>query len=157
MRMHRRNHKEPLPWVDLAMLAVVASFFAYSSVALWKNPDSLKSAQAPVAAPAARELAAASAPAAAAEEKSTKIFEMGCVGELLAKLETEAALLQVKGRSCAGGKVLGQNQTTKEGLQVFLQGQKFTTHYFPLLPGANRILLEEGKKQSVLEVLRKSK
>lgn len=154
--MHRRNHKEPLPWVDLAMLAVVASFFAYSSVALWKNPDSLKAAQAQAPAPAARDLAAAQAPAAVIEEKSTKVFAIGCVGEMSPKFETEASLLQVQGKACAGGKVKGQNTSTNEGLQIFVQGTKFTTHYFPLLPGANRIVLEEGKKQSVLEVNRKS-
>lgn len=160
--MRRRNKKEPIPLLDLAMLAVVAGFFAYSGYTFW-NGKPRPPAAASVAAPS-RALASLAAPAPAAPaipETSTHTLTLDCFGSEAPKgLRTQAGLLRVEGKLCGKVKELkGRNLSTQEELQIFARPGKFTSQYFPLAPGLNKIVLEEASHRAraqAFEITRES-
>ncbi|RZA02307.1 MAG: hypothetical protein EOP11_16810 [Proteobacteria bacterium] len=157
--MRRRRKKEPLPLLDLAVLALVATFFCYSGYTFWNGkPRPPMAAQNAPTIPT-RDIASVS-PAPLAPELSTQTVNIDCLGSSTLKpLRTQANLLRVQGRLCGRAKkISGKNTSTEEDLQIFLRGDKFTSHYFPLAKGLNKIVLEDsagrGAKIQSLDITR---
>lgn len=157
MMRRRTQNRTPIPFLDLAMLAVVAGFFTYSSYTFWNGkprPPVATAAPAP-----SRALATISSPAAPVPERSTYTLEIDCLGAGVKPFRTQANLLRVEGKLCGHSKkVGGRNLTTQEEMQIFLRSGKFTSHYFPLSVGTNRIVLDDLSAKNVksqeIEVIR---
>jgi len=145
------------------MLALVAGFFTYSAYTFWNGKP--RPPQAAAAAIPARAIASLSAPAVApgpVKETSTYTLSIDCFGASAAKpLSTQAALFRVEGKLCGKTKELkGRNLATQEDLQIFSRPGKFTSQYFPLAPGLNKIVFEDAAARSpkaqAFEVTRES-
>jgi hypothetical protein len=162
--MRKRRQKEPLPFLDLAMLAVVGGFFAYSGYSFWNGkPRPPSEVSAPAATRSLAALPAAPAAPTPVKEVSTATFSIECVGSTpLKSLRTQASLLRVEGKLCGRiPKLGGRNLATDEELQIFLKPGKFTSHYFPLSPGLNKVVLEDRTakpaKSQELEITREER
>lgn len=146
------------------MLALVAAFFSYSGYTFWNGkPRPPAAAQsAPTAALLSREIASVAHPPLS-PEVSTQTINVDCLGSSTMKpLRTQANLLRVQGRLCGRTKkITGKNSSTEEELQIFLRGEKFTSHYFPLAKGLNKIVLEDSTNRTAkiqhLEITRETR
>ncbi len=146
-------------WAECAIFMATVAFCAFS----WKvmvQPRVAAKVAVVERTPVSERAPASLYMANGAEERSTKVWEIGCLGSGSGEqrpLSTEAGLLRIIAQLCEPySSVTATNTTTKEQLLIFQAKEKVSTHYFPLKEGKNLIVFDwnQGKRREQVEVVR---
>jgi hypothetical protein len=171
MSLPRQQKKSQLPWHDLALFAGVLAFLGVSlqsfvaprtAPAKLAPPLPMNTAQAP--SPDRSPASPFSPPAAA----STEVLRLPCLHDIAQKLSSDARLVQVHAPLCAGDAAEGgswraTNEASGEEILIFVNAKEklFSTSYFSLKDGINRLVFTEdrgqgGIRREQVEIIRKA-
>lgn len=148
-------------WRECLFLALVGSFLLLSLANFRGKRSESRTVQVQTAAQLPTSAVSSRSPASVPlESRSTYSLVLGCLeNESVQALTTSASLLQIQWQKCGGkGAVIptvqAKNQTTGEALLLLESNTNYFTHYFPLNPGKNEILIMTGKTPKAIEVIR---